>query len=262
MSDGDGLRAEVEAVLASAERCGRLHLCVHTFGGAFIDGNGASVIPGTWFFHRAPACMRVKATAVQACMAWDLQDLPASLGEAAAPTWRTCHAGIRELIQPVRVAGRLEAILYIGPAAAVDTAREAGLVAIARWLAGWMRDLAARVAERRVVGGDPRLVRIHAYLDGHLGEDPTLGDVARHLGLSAERTRHLISAATGMSFRALKDHLRLVLAKRLLAMGYQPVNAVAAQCGCADASWFGRWFRRRTGSSPGAWREAHRPAGA
>jgi AraC-like DNA-binding protein len=256
MADADSLRREAEAVLAAAERQARLHLCCKLFGGALCDGQGAPVIPPRWHYHRAPACMRAKLRDNQACIAWDLRTLPAEAGDG--PAWRTCPAGRRELIVPMHLDGRLEALLYLSPAGPVGAARARQLEATAHLLAGWLRDLAVRAAEGRAVGGDPRLVRIGAFLDAHLHEDPGLDALAAHLGLSAERTRHLVQEETGRSFRALKERHRLAAAQRLLGLGFQPVKTVARQCGCADAGWFGRWFRRRTGQTPLAWRAANR----
>jgi AraC-like DNA-binding protein len=173
---------------------------------------------------------------------------------ADAAAWRVCHAGIAELIQPVRRAGRLEALLYIGPVRQPGPARRCELEAVAAMLAGWLRDVLVELDEGRACGGDSRLTRIDGYLAGHLAEDPDLDDLARHLGLSAERTRHLVRELTGSSFRALREAKRLAEAQRLLRIGFRPVQEIARACGCADAGWFGRWFRRRTGVTPLAWR--------
>ena len=47
--------------------------------------------------------------------------------------------------------------------------------------------------------------------------------------------------------------IRLIEARRLLAEGVRPA-AVAAQCGFADQSHLGRWFRRAYGLSPATYR--------
>ncbi len=256
MADAAVLRAEVDTVFAGVEAVWRVRLTCHVFGQALRDAHGAAVVPARWHYHRAAACRRAKrAGGNDACRAHDLCDLPAAFATGGAPAWRVCHAGIRELIVPVRVAGRLEALIHLGPAAG-----SARLEAAGQLLAGWLVQLAVRLAEGRDVGGDKRLTRIDAYLAGHLAEDPDVAALATHLGLSAERARHALRELTGLSFRALKERHRLTAAQHLLTHGYQPIQEVARRCGCADPAWFGRWFRRRTGMTPGAWRTARREA--
>jgi len=257
MVDADALRAEVDGGLRAAAAAWRMHVTCHLFGGALRDAHGAIVVPAAWHLHRAPACLRAKrAGGNAACIAHDLRDLPAAFAGREAPAWRTCHAGVRELIVPVRHAGRLAALLYLAP----RSGEGADLPAAGRLLAGWLAQIAVRLAEGRELGGDRRLTVITAFLDGHLAEDPALADLAGHLALSPERSRHLVRELTGLSFRGLKERHRLDLAQRLLAHGWQPVQEVARRCGCADPAWFGRWFRRRTGEAPGRWRALHREA--
>lgn len=265
MADAVALQSEIEAVLGACERAWCVHLTCHPLGGALRDAQGASVIPAHRHYHRAPACMRVKRSGGnQACIDFHHHDrLPRALADGEAPVWRRCHGGIDELVVPVRCGGRLEALLQLQPRGGrrlASPAAVAGLAAAAALLSGWLAHLAARLAEARAVGGDQRLTRINSFLAAHLAEDPGLDALAGALGLSPERARHVVRELTGMSFRALKDHHRLAAARRLLGLGFQPIRTVARQCGCADPAWFGRWFRRRTGVTPGVWRRSAREA--
>ena len=51
---------------------------------------------------------------------------------------------------------------------------------------------------------------------------------------------------------------RVLEAKRLLAHSDAPVAEIAARLAFADASYFGRFFRRHVAQSPGAFRAAIR----
>ncbi len=80
--------------------------------------------------------------------------------------------------------------------------------------------------------------------------------VARAVGLSADRLRHVFKARYGFGVgRALTD-ARIARAKELLARTRLPLEAIAADCGFANARWFCAVFKRVAGSTPGAWRRA------
>ena len=60
-------------------------------------------------------------------------------------------------------------------------------------------------------------------------------------------------AAFGIAPHGYLIQLRLVRARRLLAIGTAPAE-VASDLGFADQSHLGRWFRRANGLTPGAYR--------
>lgn len=90
----------------------------------------------------------------------------------------------------------------------------------------------------------PALARqARAYLHDHIQEDIGLKDVAQSLGVDRYRLTRAFKAAFGLAPHAYLIQLRLVRARRLLAMGRKPVD-VAIELGFADQSHLGRWFRR------------------
>lgn len=62
------------------------------------------------------------------------------------------------------------------------------------------------------------------------------------------------SKATGMSPLEYVHRLRIEEAKQMLEVSDTPVEAVAAEVGYQDASFFGRLFRRRVGLTPAEYR--------
>lgn len=62
------------------------------------------------------------------------------------------------------------------------------------------------------------------------------------------------SKATGMSPLEYVHRLRIEEAKQMLETGDAPVEAVAAEVGYQDTSFFGRLFRRRVGLTPAQYR--------
>ncbi|MDA2803834.1 AraC family transcriptional regulator [Nocardiopsis suaedae] len=79
----------------------------------------------------------------------------------------------------------------------------------------------------------------------------TLGVTPGHLGEAVKR-------ATGRTPGALLRQARLLEAKRLLACTRLTVAAVARASGFTDPAYFCRFFRRETGTTPGAFRTAAR----
>jgi AraC-like DNA-binding protein len=133
---------------------------------------------------------------------------------------------------------------------------------------GWWedrRELLAALAERVAAlvadadaGSHDRQARIVAFVERHLAGRPTLGALARHLGLSPSRTGHQVKDLFGITFPALVRRLRLAAAARLLEQEGMTVQAAAARVGCRDRDWFARHFRAAYGRPPSAWRR--RPA--
>jgi AraC-like DNA-binding protein len=83
----------------------------------------------------------------------------------------------------------------------------------------------------------------------------TMPRVARTLGMST-RTLHRRLLTEGPSFTEIVDDSRASLAERYLAVGRYTVGDVSTLLGFAAPSAFSRWFSRRYGLSPSAWRAA------
>lgn len=86
---------------------------------------------------------------------------------------------------------------------------------------------------------------------------PAVDQIARNLGMS-ERTLRRRLAEEGVSFRALRSAAQLDRAEELLAGSAASLSQVALATGYADASGFGRAWRRSRGIAPSRWRPARR----
>lgn len=103
-----------------------------------------------------------------------------------------------------------------------------------------------------------RLRRATEWLEAHLAEDARLSDLAAAVGLSE---RHLCTAfrvSTGRPPHRWLLERRVERAKALLAAGAgaPSVTQVAMACGFTSSAHFATMFRRATGQTPSAWRQA------
>ena len=92
--------------------------------------------------------------------------------------------------------------------------------------------------------------RLNDCVDEDIGADALARDAGAANRFQLARAYR---AAFGTSPHADLVQIRLIRARRLLAGGAPPA-AVAAECGFADQSHLGRWFRRAYGQTPGAYR--------
>lgn len=92
-------------------------------------------------------------------------------------------------------------------------------------------------------------------IDLHYRED---WPVARYVSLLAT-TPHLLDKAAretfGQSVKEMLMERRLLEAKRLLMFTIRSVEDIAREIGFDDPAYFSRFFRKRTGVSPAAWRQ-------
>lgn len=93
------------------------------------------------------------------------------------------------------------------------------------------------------------------FIKQNYREDIQLGHVAKHLALSASRTRHLFYETLGEGFKTYLLHIRVNEAKRLLIHSPLPITDIYLQCGFQSTASFYRIFKKHTGMSPVEYRE-------
>jgi AraC family transcriptional regulator len=101
---------------------------------------------------------------------------------------------------------------------------------------------------------DRRIVQATDFIAMNLAETLSLEDVARHVGLSPGRFRHLFVAETGISFRAYVLWMRMQRAIEL-GFGSGSWTAAAHATNFADSAHLSRTMRRMYGFAPTALRQ-------
>ena len=97
---------------------------------------------------------------------------------------------------------------------------------------------------------DPKIRETLSYINEHLGEELSVGELAEQVFLSRYHFMRLFKAQTGSSVHAYVRSRRLMRAARLIREGMSAARA-AEECGFADYSAFHRAFRAAFGVSPG-----------
>jgi len=96
--------------------------------------------------------------------------------------------------------------------------------------------------------------RAKDFLLAHLTQDTTLEDVARECGLTRSYFIKSFRAATGVTPHQWIIAQRVIMAKDLMRATSMSMAEVALTCGFADQSHFSRVFKKKSGSTPRAWR--------
>ncbi len=101
---------------------------------------------------------------------------------------------------------------------------------------------------------DAVISRCQEWVARHYEEDAPVSAMAQMSGLSERSFKRRFQRATGMPPLEYVHTLRVEESKHLLETTDAPVEAVANEVGYADASFFGRLFRRKVGMTPAQYR--------
>ena len=101
-------------------------------------------------------------------------------------------------------------------------------------------------------------LRAKAYILPRLAANPSLPEVAAHVGVTPRHLNRVFVAAIGIPAGTFILQTRLSRAKDLLHQPGAVVKAVALECGFGDPAYFTRIFRQRTGVTPAAYARAAR----
>nr|WP_260986122.1 AraC family transcriptional regulator [Bordetella genomosp. 13] len=102
--------------------------------------------------------------------------------------------------------------------------------------------------------------RLRDYIDAHLTQPLTVGDLAEVAALSEFHLARMFHVSFGLPPHAWIAQARVDRARALLSATALPLADVAAQCGYANVSHFSHRFRASVGATPNAYRMALRRA--
>jgi AraC-like DNA-binding protein/ligand-binding sensor protein len=201
-----------------------------------------------------------------------------------------CFAGLSESAVPVRVGEKTLAHLQTGQVL-LRPPTQAGFARVLRQLGEWKTDIdrrqleaayfATRVVTRAQYGSVLRLLAIfgqhlsalsnqlmvreaaaelpavakaRAFIAENQGEQLSLGQVARAVGMSAFYFCKMFRKTTGLTFTNYVARRRVESVKQMLLAPHVRVSEAAYAAGFQSLSQFNRIFRRVTGQAPSGYR--------
>ncbi len=181
--------------------------------------------------------------------------VPARIGVVGVGNheWDRVQAGvgISSIPLPHQEQGRLAAALL------------ARLLADGQVASAVLAPLALIARDSSTPAGDPagRLRKAEARFRGQLAQSISMEDVAAECGMSRRSLELYFTRHCGKTPYARLLELRLEESQRLLRETDASITRIGEQVGFPDPPRFSAFFRKQTGQSPSAWRQAARASG-
>lgn len=99
-------------------------------------------------------------------------------------------------------------------------------------------------------GEDNRMVRLFQLLEEHYKEQRTARFYALQIGLTSKRINEILRDKMGTTISQLLYHLLLIEAKRELFHSQRSIKEIAYELGFSEQSYFARFFKKHTGTTP------------
>ncbi len=96
------------------------------------------------------------------------------------------------------------------------------------------------------------------YINNNYRNDIRLDAVAKEAGMSPSHFSRIFRKVMGLSYQEYLNSRRITKAKNLLCSSPQSITEIAVSLGFADATGFGRIFKKLTGQTPSAYRSLAR----
>lgn len=142
-----------------------------------------------------------------------------------------------------------------------DIGRDLILDALLTEVLVWLARLGARAGlpkKAMSTRDNARMEALDTLIAAHFREHRPVGFYAGRVGVSVAQLNRIARQEAGVSVSQLIARRLLDVARRDLVFTPTPVQAIAYSLGFQDPAYFNRFFRRQTGATPGAYREAER----
>lgn len=266
--------------ISTAETMLGVRITIHDLAGHFRLLCPTSLVNRFWHAH--PYC-DFGRNALPAwsgnCVAHCQYKVNAEVREGRVPIVHHCWKGGAEVVVPLFREGVHVGTFFAGVFRSSTTPAPAELTARADELPALTSDHAAHIAGvlhflgqgilneldqyHPSPGRDQdRKSMIRRFIHYHAHEPVRLRDLAANLCLSPSRAGHLITNLFQASFQDLLLTERLQRVCCFLESTDFNLETIASRTGFANHYYLSRQFRKRFGTSPGAWRREHRQAQA
>ncbi|MBI4976506.1 MAG: helix-turn-helix domain-containing protein [Spirochaetes bacterium] len=236
-------------------------------------------VPEEYYNHCNAFCTAVKRGGTsRKCTHDDVDAVVLKAEKTRTAFMKRCHAGVLELVVPVFSARGYEGAFYFGPMrpengtvqkrlsarfrelplpdTRIQHAAKTLLSLLAAYIVRENETLALTAKAATVV--NPKIRIMLDYIETHIAGTVRVRDAAREASLSASRCIHLFKEETGVTFSDYVLGRKIDRAKRLLANTTLSVTDIAFEAGYTNQSYFSSAFKRASGLTPRAYRDANR----
>ncbi|HEX2560767.1 helix-turn-helix domain-containing protein [Phenylobacterium sp.] len=184
----------------------------------------------------------------------------AALGELVPAEDLAALARPLVISPPEGAAGQMAAAFGFlqGEFARGEAGRRSGLRAGYLRIVSLIARAAEDVSEGRLSADAELVARFRALVEQRYREHEPLEAYGQALGVSLARLSRACRRATGKAPLALVHERVMLEARRGLTFGAMSVSELAGSLGFADAAYFSRFFQKRMGVAPSAFRDGRR----
>jgi AraC-like DNA-binding protein len=97
---------------------------------------------------------------------------------------------------------------------------------------------------------DQRMMKLLHLIEKHFKEQKSVSFYAEAVGLSAKRINEILKRTANVNISQLCHQLLLVESKRALYHNILSIKEIAYELGFSDQSYFARFFKKQTGTTP------------
>ncbi len=119
------------------------------------------------------------------------------------------------------------------------------------------RETAKRVKVKRPSAHQQALFEAICFMQEHLLENISIGDVAHHIGYSSSHFNHLFKAYTKSTPYAYYQSMRMVEARKMLLNTSLSISRIAETLSFGNSGKFSHLFKREYGVTPGQFRKLY-----
>lgn len=225
-------------------------------------------------------CLQNHYFSLEKCVALDKKKQEESRKDHCLKCYR-CHGGLHEVLSPVTANGKLAGFILFGqfrtttklPAAVLNRCkddRERKMMTekflslpffekeSLENLLGLLQMMVDYIVAHELITlkRDNLYDEILSFIERNYRKNPSISDLARHLGKSVSGISHFLNERHAESFKTLLIRRKLQEADRLLKeQPHLPLKNIASIIGIEDHYYFSRLYKKYKGITPGTYRK-------
>lgn len=102
---------------------------------------------------------------------------------------------------------------------------------------------------------DERLEKLFRLLEDNYKEERAVAFYADKIGITPKRLNEIVREKFGFTVSQIIYHLLLIEAKREIGHGRKSIKEIAYELGFSEQSYFSRFFKKQTGTTPESFRQ-------